>query len=119
MPDQSDSKLSIIPPPEQRLDQPEQGLDKPEEVSPLPENYVEPEWVIRYKAQRRGLWLRWVALLIQWITALFVAWIFYIIPVDPTVGPFHNWKNPVIVFILVCFIGKTLIDTLFYDHYQP
>jgi hypothetical protein len=112
--EQSDPNLSIIRPPDQEL-------DKPGENPPLPDNYVEPEWVIRYKARRKrkGWWLRWVALVIQWIIAAFVAWIFYIIPVDPTVGPFHNWKNPVIIFILVCFIGKTLIDTLFYDHYQP
>jgi hypothetical protein len=26
------------------------------------------------------------------------------------------WQ-PVIVFVLICYIGKLLYDTLFYDHY--
>lgn len=26
---------------------------------------------------------------------------------------------PVVVFLLVCYIGKLLYDTLFYDHYPP
>jgi hypothetical protein len=26
---------------------------------------------------------------------------------------------PVVVFVLVCYIGKSLYDTLFYNRYQP
>jgi hypothetical protein len=28
------------------------------------------------------------------------------------------WQ-PVIVFVLICYIGKLLYDTLFFDHYVP
>jgi fumarate reductase subunit C len=27
-------------------------------------------------------------------------------------------QQPIVVFVLVCYIGKLLYDTLFYDHYQ-
>ena len=30
-----------------------------------------------------------------------------------------NFHVPIVVFLLVCYIGKTLFDTLFYNHYWP
>ncbi len=30
-----------------------------------------------------------------------------------------NLLVAVVVFVIVCYIGKTLYDTLFYDHYWP
>jgi hypothetical protein len=39
----------------------------------------------------------------------------------PSPDEFPPWvakiQQPVIVFLLVCYIGKLLYDTLFYDHY--
>ncbi len=132
MNDEPDSRQSIVPVVEQvpvvhndrlvrveTVQVEEQALSNHLEPSKPVDDVVEAEWVIRYRAHRKRQWLRWVAAIIQMITALFVAYIFYLIPIDPSVGPFHNWKNPVIIFILICFIGKTLVDTLFYDHYQP
>lgn len=28
-------------------------------------------------------------------------------------------QGPVIMLLLLCYIGKLLIDTFFYDHYRP
>ncbi|MEI6046046.1 MAG: hypothetical protein WCS37_16975 [Chloroflexota bacterium] len=112
--EQSDPNLSIIP----SLEQEVVPSLSDEDFAPA-ENIVEAEWVVRYRAHRRKGWLRWLNALFQMAVALWVAWLFFIIPLDPSTGPFYNWKNPVIIFVLICFIGKTLIDTLFYDHYQP
>jgi len=39
----------------------------------------------------------------------------------PPPSGFPAWLStvqaPVVVFVLVCYIGKLLYDTLFYDHY--
>ncbi len=108
-------QVSIIP----AIDQSE-ALAQVQAQSATPESkLVEPDWVISYHARPKGHWLRWLTVLVQWLTGCLVAWIFIMIPLDPTISPFHNWKNPVIIVMLICFIGKTLIDTLFYDHYQP
>ena len=80
---------------------------------------IEAEWVRHYKARRRGQWLKWLGLLFRLSAAGALTWFFYIIPPDVFPDPFENWKNPVIIFLLVCYIGKTLLDTFFYDHYQP
>jgi len=41
----------------------------------------------------------------------------------PPPSGFPAWladvQAPVVVFLLVCYIGKLLYDTLFYDHYVP
>lgn len=112
MNDETDLRVNIVPVAEQPL-----VVAVPQPV-PTP-NIVEPDWVIRYHARRKGQWLRWLAAIIQMLTACFVAFIFYIIPIDTSLNPFLSLKNPVIIFILICYIGKTLVDTLFYDHYQP
>ncbi len=26
---------------------------------------------------------------------------------------------PIVIFLLICYIGKLLIDTFFYNHYRP
>ncbi len=97
----------------------EQGLAQPGETSLPAQNVVEAEWVRRYPAQRRGQWLKYVAALLKVIVACGLTWLFYVIPPETFPNPFQNWKNPIVIFLLVCFIGKTLLDTFFYDHYQP
>jgi sterol desaturase/sphingolipid hydroxylase (fatty acid hydroxylase superfamily) len=62
---------------------------------------------------------RWLITLFQIIVGIVIASFFYLIPVDSLPTPFQSWKNPLVVFMVVIFIGKTLYDTLFYDHYQP
>ena len=124
MQDESDPKMAIIPMGRVagtvvvQPDKIETPVLHTEKIL-IMENIIEPDWVIHYRTKPRGRWLRWVAAFIQMFTGVFLATIFYMIPTDPFVSPFHNWKNPVIIFLLICFLGKTLVDTLFYDHYQP
>jgi hypothetical protein len=53
-------------------------------------------------------------------TAVAVAIIIMLLP-PPEVLP--AWvgvvQSPVVVFLLVCYIGKLLYDTLFFDRYLP
>jgi hypothetical protein len=37
----------------------------------------------------------------------------------PVVGDYLPLKNVIVCLAAVLFIGKTVLDTLFYDHYQP
>jgi hypothetical protein len=80
---------------------------------------VEAEWVRRYPARRKYTWIRWLAALLKVGAAFTLAWLFYVLPTGTLPGLLQTWKNPVIIFFLICFIGKTLLDTFFYDHYQP
>ncbi len=89
------------------------------EPAPKPPEVVEAEWVRCYPARRRGHAWRWVALVLKLGLAFAATWLFVLLPVETLPTPLQNWKNPIIIFLLVCFVGKTLLDTLFYDHYQP
>lgn len=80
---------------------------------------VDAEWVRRYPSRRRRQWGRWLLFVLKIAAGLALTYLFYIIPPESFPSPFQNWKNPVLVFLLICFIGKTLLDTFFYDHYQP
>ena len=84
-----------------------------------PELIVEAEWVRRYPARRRYSWWHWLAALLKIVAAFALAGLFYALPTGSLPTPLQTWKTPVIIFLLVCFIGKTLLDTFFYDHYQP
>ena len=96
---------------------PPQWLDEP--AGPDPDLVVEAEWVRRYPSRRRRTLYAWLALLLKVLVAFALTWLFYVLPADSLPTPLQTWKNPVIIFGLVCFIGKTLLDTFFYDHYQP
>jgi uncharacterized membrane protein len=41
----------------------------------------------------------------------------------PPPDGFPQWLSkvqvPVVIFVFICYIGKLLYDTLFYDHYWP
>jgi hypothetical protein len=78
---------------------------------------VEPDYFIGYR-RRPQPWRRWLRLLRQLVQLAIVGAILFAVP-DFTVDVLHTWKNPVIIFALVCYLGKILIDTLFYDHYLP
>lgn len=60
-------------------------------------------------------------LIVQSFIASLIAWILTNVPVAE-IAP-RTWfafiQVPLIVFVLLCFIGKLLIDTFFYDRYQP
>lgn len=64
---------------------------------------------------------QWRSLAIRVVIAALLAWILATVPL-PQLAP-QTWvafvQVPVVVFFLICYIGKLLIDTLFYDHYKP
>jgi hypothetical protein len=37
----------------------------------------------------------------------------------PVIGDYLPLKNVLVCLVAVLFIGKTIFDTLFFDHYQP
>jgi predicted Abi (CAAX) family protease len=47
----------------------------------------------------------------------------FIVMMLPQPGDLPVWLDalwmPAVVFVLLCYIGKLLYDTLFYDHYIP
>ncbi|MBI3536242.1 MAG: hypothetical protein HY070_01570 [Chloroflexi bacterium] len=59
--------------------------------------------------------------LIRLSLALMIAWLFASVPI-PRIAP-QNWfaffQVPLVVFVLVCYIGKLLIDTFFYNQFKP
>jgi hypothetical protein len=53
--------------------------------------------------------------------ATLVAWVIATMPL-PVIAPERLVafiQVPIVVFFLICYIGKLLIDTFFYDRYQP
>ncbi|MBI4787978.1 MAG: hypothetical protein HY782_13150 [Chloroflexi bacterium] len=63
----------------------------------------------------------WRSLIVRVVVATGVAWMLATAPL-PLV-PSHVWvayvQVPLVVFVLICYIGKLLIDTFYYDHYKP
>ncbi len=64
---------------------------------------------------------RWQALILRAAIATAVAWILASAPL-PRIAA-HTWfafvQVPVVIFLLICYIGKLLIDTFFYNRYRP
>ncbi len=61
------------------------------------------------------------SLLIRVIVATAVAWILATVPL-PQIAPqtlVAFIQVPIVIFALICYIGKLLVDTLFFDHYKP
>ncbi len=63
---------------------------------------------------------RWRSLIVRAVIASVVAWILATVPV-PAV-PSHMWvayvQVPIVIFLFICYMGKLVIDTLFYDRYR-
>ena len=63
---------------------------------------------------------RWRSLIVRVLIAALIAWALASAPLP--VIPAYKWfayvQVPIIIFLLICYIGKLLIDTLFYNHYQ-
>ncbi len=64
---------------------------------------------------------RWRNLIIRVAIATFVAWIIATVPIPQI--PAHIWfayfQVPAAIFLFICYVGKLLIDTFFYNHYRP
>ena len=61
------------------------------------------------------------SLAIRVTIATLVAWVIATMPL-PVIAPERLVafiQVPIAVFVLICYVGKLLIDTFFYDHYQP
>ncbi len=63
---------------------------------------------------------RWWSLVTRVVIALLVAWLLAHAPVR-FIAP-EKWvafvQVPIVVFFLLCYLGKVLFDTLFFDHYK-
>lgn len=58
--------------------------------------------------------------LLRALVALGVALLFILLPLP--LGPWRRYelvKDGLVAFVLVCYLGKLLYDTLFYDRYWP
>lgn len=88
------------------------------EKKTTPANLIEPLEVIGYRRKNRKKLLAWLILPAKIIAACIVALALLSLP-DFQLDLLVTWKNPVIVLLTVCYIGKSLFDTLFYDHYLP
>jgi len=61
-----------------------------------------------------------VRLLIRILMAVVIAVLVMLLPIPaPAPAWLPEWHVPIVVVLLVCYIGKLLYDTLFYDHYRP
>src|SRR5215210_4485791 len=99
MPDNNEPTFSIIP-------LAETALTIPAAAAPPPvSSVVDAEWVRRFPARRLESWLRWPALMLKLAAAGAAAWLFLMLPAGDLPSPLQTWKNPVIILLLVCFIG--------------
>jgi hypothetical protein len=68
---------------------------------------------------RRATRHRWRALIVRAVIASLIAWVLATVPF-PRIMPivwFAYIQVPLVIFLLICYFGKLLVDTLFYDHY--
>ncbi len=65
--------------------------------------------------------MRWQRFLVRLLIAVAIAWLLASVPI-PRVAP-QTWvayvQVPIVVFLLVCYTGKLIVDTFFYNHYKP
>lgn len=62
---------------------------------------------------------RWRALIVRALIASAIAWLLASVPL-PRIAPqvwFAYIQVPIIIFLLICYLGKLLIDTFFYNRY--
>ncbi len=69
--------------------------------------------------RKQAMTRRWLTALLRALLAVLIVFIVAHIPA-PQQSPrwFAYGEVPVLVFLLVCYLGKLLYDTLFYDHYN-
>ena len=64
---------------------------------------------------------RWRSLLARALIATLIAWVLGTLPLPAIPG--YKWfayvQVPVLVFLLICYIGKLLIDTFYQDGHYP
>ena len=67
------------------------------------------------------LYLHWRPVIVRAVIATIVAWVLATAPLPSMTA--QTWvayvQVPVAIFLLICYLGKLLIDTFFFDHYRP
>lgn len=62
---------------------------------------------------------RWRSLIVRSLIAALLAWVFTSVPLP--VIPSYKWfayvQVPVVIFLLICYLGKLLIDTFYHNRY--
>jgi hypothetical protein len=64
---------------------------------------------------------RWRGVIVRIGIAALIAWIFATasLPFIPPSKWFAFVQVPFVIFVFICYIGKLLMDTFFYDRYRP
>ena len=66
------------------------------------------------------MWKRWGPFAVRVVMAALVAWLVATAPIR-FIAP-QKWvafvQMPVVVFVFICYIGKLVIDTFFYNRYK-
>ncbi len=64
---------------------------------------------------------RWRQVILRAGIATVIAWFIATAPVPriPAATWFPFMVVPTVIFLLICYIGKLLIDTFFYNRYEP
>lgn len=64
--------------------------------------------------------MRWLKALVKAVVAVLLALLCATAPLAEWTPPwFIQLQALVVLFVLVCYLGKLMYDTLFYDHYHP
>ncbi len=64
---------------------------------------------------------RWRSFILKVVIAALLAWLLASAPLPSFAREawFPYVQVPVVVFVLICYIGKLMLDTFFYNHYRP
>jgi hypothetical protein len=64
---------------------------------------------------------RLASAIVRLVIATLIAWVFATtsLPIIPAPKWFAYVQVPVVIFVFLCYVGKLLIDTFFYDRYRP
>ncbi|MFN8496993.1 MAG: hypothetical protein U0641_03995 [Anaerolineae bacterium] len=70
--------------------------------------------------RKQAVTRRWLTALVRALLAVLIVLAIAHIPVPQQTPRWVAYgEAPVLVFLLLCYLGKLLYDTLFYDHYHP
>ena len=64
---------------------------------------------------------RWQSFIVRLVFAALVASFLATVPLPrlPSGTWFAYIQVPIVVFLFICYVGKLLIDTFYYDRYKP
>lgn len=63
---------------------------------------------------------RWRSLILRVLIATLITIVFATVPI-PSI-PSYKWvafvQVPIVIFLFICYIGKLIIDSFYYNHYK-